>query len=213
MDKYELVLDIIEHSERYDAESLSKLLSDPEIKKIYNAFCKTESAVVANIQVDVDAEWKRFSRNYFFGKGRLFFLHGSRVASIGVIIFTSILAVGAGIAVSMAIEERRGEEVKDSKIEASENKMVAQTSEQVSEELTYTSESLPIMFEDESLENIIKAIAKAYGVEVKINNMDAASLRLYYKFDPALHLDEVVSQLNTFDQIDIRLNDNTITID
>ena len=71
----------------------------------------------------------------------------------------------------------------------------------------------PIMFEDEPLEKIMKEVANAYGVEVKFYNKDAASLHLYYEFDPSLQLNEVVEQLNTFEQINIKKNGNTLTID
>lgn len=57
MDKYELVLDIVEHPEKYTSEQLAEIMSDPETREIYNQFCKTESAIDANEEVDVDAEW------------------------------------------------------------------------------------------------------------------------------------------------------------
>ena len=69
------------------------------------------------------------------------------------------------------------------------------------------------MFEDEPLEKIMKEVADAYGVKVKFNSKNAASLHLYYKFDPSLPLTEVVEQLNTFEQINIRHTGNILTID
>ena len=59
----------------------------------------------------------------------------------------------------------------------------------------------------------MKEVAKAYGIEVKFNDMNVASLHLYYKFDPSLTLNEVIEQLNTFEQINIKRNGNTLTID
>ena len=47
MDRYELVLEIIEHPEKYSADRLSEIFSDPETKKIYNLLCKTDSAIEA----------------------------------------------------------------------------------------------------------------------------------------------------------------------
>ena len=35
MDKYELVLDIIEHPDKYTSEQLQEIMSDPETRKIY----------------------------------------------------------------------------------------------------------------------------------------------------------------------------------
>ena len=72
---------------------------------------------------------------------------------------------------------------------------------------------VPVMFEDESLEKIVREIAEAYGVEVRFDNIDAASLHLYYKFNPLLPLDEIVEQLNTFEQINIARQDNLLIVD
>ncbi|MDE6122467.1 MAG: DUF4974 domain-containing protein, partial [Duncaniella dubosii] len=60
---------------------------------------------------------------------------------------------------------------------------------------------------------IMKEVADTYGVEVRFNNKEAASLRLYYKLDPSLTLDDVVGQLNTFEQIRIRQTGNILNID
>ena len=71
----------------------------------------------------------------------------------------------------------------------------------------------PIMFEDEPLETIMRDVADAYGVEVKFNSKKAASLHLYYKLDLSLPLNEVVEQLNTFEQINIKQDGGLLTID
>ena len=53
MDKYELVLDIVEHPEKYTSEQLAEIMSDPETREIYNLLCKTDSAIEANEEVDI----------------------------------------------------------------------------------------------------------------------------------------------------------------
>lgn len=40
MDKYKLVLDIIEHPDKYSSEKLQTILSDPKTKELYNLLCK-----------------------------------------------------------------------------------------------------------------------------------------------------------------------------
>ena len=44
MDKYDVALDIIEHPENYTSAQLSEILSDPEMREIYNVLVKTQSA-------------------------------------------------------------------------------------------------------------------------------------------------------------------------
>ena len=63
MDKYDLVLDIIEHPENYTSEQLAELLGEPEMREIYNLLCKTDSAIEASRDIDVDVEWEGFAQN------------------------------------------------------------------------------------------------------------------------------------------------------
>ncbi|MDE6586859.1 MAG: DUF4974 domain-containing protein [Paramuribaculum sp.] len=212
MDKYDLVLDIIEHPEKYTSGQLADIMSDSETREIYNLLCKADAAIEANEEVDVDAEWENFSEKHAVRPRRSKFWFGSRAASIAAIIGTSIVAVAAGIAVSVATVDNKPKP-------SAENIAVAQSVTTVSADtLTAHSDTalvnlIPIMFDNEPLEKIMEEVAVVYGVEIAFNNKEAALLHLYYKFDPSLPLTEVVEQLNTFEQIKIKQNGNILTID
>lgn len=212
MDKYDLVLDIVEHPEKYTSEQLAVMMSDPETKEIYNLLCKTDSAIEANEEVDVDAEWEDFSKKYPVHSRRTFLWFGSRAASIAAIAGTSIVAVAAGIAITVTVIGHKQGPI-------AERGVVAPSAVAVSADTTTTKNDTvmvgltPVMFENEPLEKIMKEVASAYGVDVRFDNREAALLHLYYKFDPSLPLTEVVEQLNTFEQINIKHNGNILIID
>ena len=211
MDKYDIVLDLIKYPDKYVPERIAEILSDPETREIYNLLCKTGSTFASkDAEVDVDAEWQAFSTMHKKPKFR-FIWNGSRAASIVVIICTSIVAVAAGIAVTVAVIDHKPEPIAESMPTAPST--VTVSTDTVTANNTVKVSLTPIMFEDEPLEKIIKQVAVFYGVEVKFSNADAASLHLYYKFDPSLPLHEVVEQLNTFEQINIKQNGNTLAID
>lgn len=212
MDKYNLVIDIVEHPEKYTSEQLAEIMSDPETKEIYNILCKADSAIEAEKEINVDAEWENFSERHSVRNRRKFFWFGSRAASIAAIVCTSIVAVAAGIALTMSVIERKSEPIAEEVADVP-SVVIVPTDTLTAKGDTVKVSMTPIMFEDEPLENIMKKIADTYGVEVKFNNKDAALLHLYYKFDPSLPLHEVVEQLNTFEQINIKQNGNTLTID
>lgn len=220
MDKYELVLDIIEHPENYTSEQLTEILSEPQTREIYNLLVKTRSVVDTYVAPDVDAEWVRFSSEHGERRARrgFFLWTGSRVASITAIICVSAVAVAAGIAVTFAVSEHRAATVAETanvKTEAIASTPAAEVTTVIEAEQrdTIVADMTPVMFENEPLGTIMKKIAEAYGVEVKFSNKEAASLHLYYKFDPALPLGDVIGQLNTFEQINITRNGNTLNID
>ena len=214
MDKYELVLDLIEHPDNYMPEQIDEILSEPEVREIYNLICETDSAVEANRAVDVDAEWKRFSRAHAIDRRPRFLnLFGSRAASTAAIICTSIAAIAAGIAVTVAVVERKAES--DTVGVADGGTAVTTIATDSVPVLTDAPHVVlePIMFEDETLQSVMDAVAAIYGVEVIFNSNEAAGLHLYYRLDPEFSLDEIVSQLNTFGRINISRNGNTLTID
>ena len=212
MDKYDLVLDMIEHLENYTSEQLAELLAEPETREIYNLLCKTDSAIEASRGIDVDAEWECFAQKRGRRPRLSYLWRGSRAASIAAIVGSSVLAVAAGIAVTVAVVTHKLEPVaKEATIVSTA--MPATTEDIITPADTVRSLSEPMMFENEPLEAIIKEVAAAYGVEVKFNNREVASLHLYYKLDTSLPLKEVVEQLNTFEQINIKQDGNILNID
>lgn len=54
---------------------------------------------------------------------------------------------------------------------------------------------------------------KRYQIEIKFNNKNAATLRLYYNLDTSLTLSDVLEQLNTLEQIRINRNGDILSID
>ncbi len=212
MDKYELVLDIVEHPEKYTSEQLAEIMSDPETREIYNLLSKADSAIEANKEVYVEAEWEDFSERHSVRNRRISFWSGSRAASIAAIVSTSIVAVAAGIAVTVAVIDHKPKPIAENVVVAP-SVIAVSTDTLTTKNDTVMVNQTPVMFEDEPLEKIMKEISNAYDVEVKFNSKEAALLHLYYKFDPSLPLNEVVEQLNTFDQINIKQNGNTLTID
>ena len=211
--RYDIVLDIIEHPEKYTSTHLKEILSDPETREIYNLLCKTDSAIESDKDVDVDAEWEKFAKEHKVRKRRPFVWRGSRAASIAIIVCTSIVAIAAGIVITVAVKDNNP---KPSVETTSNSNTVSNViSEKVPPEPqdSLMAVTEPVMFEDSSLEDIMKAISATYGVDVTFNNKEVAGLHLYYRLDPSLPLDEVISQLNTFEQINICMNGDTLTID
>ena len=212
MDKYNLVLDIIEHPEKYTSEQLTEILSEPETRDIYNLLCKTESAIKVNNMPDVNVEWEKFSGNHAVRSHRIFSWLGSRAASIAAIVGTSIVTVAAGIAVTMSVIDHKPKPITE-KVTAVPSVLPVTTDTLTARNDTVNARLTPIMFENEPLEKIMKKVAEAYEVEVKFNSKETASLHLYYKLDPSLPLNEIVEQLNTFEQINIRQSGNILNID
>lgn len=215
---YDKVFDIIDHPENYTSDRLAEIMTDPEAREIYNMLCLTASATERRRQDDADAAWRDFARRHPAPSRRFFGLKSRRAASVAVIVGSSVIAVAAGIAVTVAISKHRAEPepaavaVSQTVTPAEVTKLPAADTAVMQTVAATVPELSPIVFEDEPLEAIMRRIAAAYNVNVKFNNRETAALHLYYKFDPALTVQEIVSQLNTFEQINIQLKDNTLIV-
>lgn len=214
MDKYNIVLELIEHPDKYTPEQARQILADPETRQIYNLLCKTESAFKAAEEISdetVEEEWHSFSGKHFRRRFR-FPLTGNRAASIAIIALTSLAAVAIGVALTMNVAERTPNPAENSASQIAAIDVTANDTV-TKKPIEGDPAAEPVIFEDETLENILKAVGSAYGIETVYRNADAAGLHLYYKFDPSLPLTEIVEQLNTFEQINIRIDGNTLIID
>lgn len=213
MDKFDLVLDIIGNPEKYSAGKLEEILSDPETREIYNLLCETVSSAKEPEAVDIDRQWQSFTRRHI-QKPRRMFWFGSRAASIAVFLVSSLVAVAIGIAVTVSLTHSDREnavvEIENPAISAA-GSVTADTLAAVKDTVAVV--TAPVLFEDATLQTIMDEVAKAYKVEVSFNNSAAAGLHLYYKLDPALPLDEIIGQLNTFEQINITRKGNSLIID
>lgn len=212
MDNYDIVLDLIEHPERYSAQQMAEILAEPEAREIYNLICKSESSLKANgAVVDVDAEWESFTRQNFRPRFRLL-RFGSRAASIAGIVLSSVAALAVGLAVTVNLSESGREP------EVAEEINVPSAVLAVADTVTVPDDSIrqsvsTVLFENETLAAILDTVAGWYGVTVSYGTPEVAELHLYYRFDPKMPLSEIVEQLNTFEQINIRLDGKTLIVD
>lgn len=215
MDKYDLLLDILEHPEKYSPDQIEDLLKDTEIRDLYNLISRTESAFHASKALDsvnIDSEWQRFESRCLNPKkpSRWF---GTRAASMTVIVLSSLAAVAACITLTVAISDKSHNAPTIDTITVNQAPKVEPNTAIVPSTDSIASMDSPAIFENERLDKILSTIAEHFNTTVKFNNDDTASLHLYYKFDPSLSLNEVIEQLNTFEQINISTDGNTIIVD
>lgn len=210
MDKYDLVLDIIGNIDKYSPRQAEEILSGPEASEIYKVLCKTEASMSVSVDnPDVDIEWARFEsrtrRNGFFS------WFGNRAASIAVLAITTLAALAIGIAVTVHMAEQKSDSEATeipgfTAYESEDEDKAASCPDTASERRT------PVIFEDKPLREIIDEVSRQYSVTVEYESDKTPDLHLYYRFDPTLSLEEVIEQLNTFEQININIRDNKLKI-
>lgn len=222
MENYDIILDLTEHPEKYSPDEVREFLSHPEMKEIYEILCKTSSALNSNDRISdefIDSEWQRLNTVFpaEHKNGKPFFkrllIPSSRIASFVVIILTSVVALAVGIVVSVSVVDKKPEApqvekpLETSKKTPTFSDTITMSHKDMMEEVN------PVIFEDTSLEEILKAISEYYDVRVEFKDQESSGIHLFYKFDSRLPLEDILEQLNTFDRIDIRKEGNILIIE
>ncbi|MBO6216533.1 MAG: DUF4974 domain-containing protein [Prevotella sp.] len=71
----------------------------------------------------------------------------------------------------------------------------------------------PCTFEDTSLPVMLEQMARHYDMEVVFQNITARELRIYYEWNPENTINDVVNQLNTFQQFKITIDGKCLTVE
>lgn len=221
MDKTKWLLDALNNPEKYSSAKIEKMLQDSEVKEIFDLLDKTKSSLQPISAPDIEEEWDNFkNKNLIIRKSKLLsfriFFSGKIAVSI-IVTILCITAVAAVVGISV-ISLRHKENISSEK----KNTEVVEIVEQ--EEIEKKSSiKIPfihpkpsfetVIFDNETLEVIMNHISDFYGYKVEFNNDFTKSLRLYFRWDKALSIQEIIESLNNFEQIHLIIEDKTIKID
>ncbi|MCM1028646.1 MAG: DUF4974 domain-containing protein [Pseudoflavonifractor sp.] len=216
MDKFDRLLDAIEHTDSYSDEDLLEMLSDPELRIAYHLMAASRSYMAKKPVPETDSEWQRFAACHLHNQQRplLSRLLGRRLSAAAITTaVVSLAAVAAGISFSVISPSSKSEAMV-SDHPASSDVSIARAPYSIA--LVAPTDSATVVsvitFKDKSLAEILNVICRHYGAEVVYKGKNSRQLRLFFNWDPSLSIDEVVGQLNNFEQIDINLNGSKIVV-
>lgn len=217
MDKIDRLLDAIEHPDRYSDKDLEAMLADPEVREVYNMLDKTKASLTPISTPDVDVEWTTFksvhSEGHQHRNFRFLNLFSRNIAASIAIGVASLAAVAAVVGVTVNYALKQNEVPTATEITKVENHAVIPSDTIVAIEETPVAVPETIVFDNEPLETIANRIAEYYGYKAEFSSDATKALRLYFRWNQAHTLDEVVESLNNFEQIHLTINDKTIKID
>lgn len=216
-DNIDRLLDALEHPENYNDTEIEQLLTYPEARDVYDMLRKTADASAPIPEINIDDEWRRFEAKQPNRRSNIFrwlsFVASRNAAAVVIALVGTLVVVAATIGVTHYFnankEMAQTEQTEPQKQTAIADSKVAPT-DTIPAETTPLPET--IVFKGENLERILADMAGYYGVTVKFNQDATKSLLLYFEWDQSLPLNEVVEQLNNFEQINITLTDKALTV-
>ena len=210
MDKIERLLEVIEHPDRYSDAEIDALMNDREVQEVYDLISKAKDCAHKPGTPDVDAEWRDFAKSERIGRFGFgsFIRRNSAAVIIGVL--ATVAAVAAGISISVSHNKNNSANITLASMKPTE-KNIDKTGNDSEVKLPAKPVEI-IVFKEETLGKILSDVADYYGASIEFKNEEAKDLRLHVKWDQGKTLAETIDILNNFEQIDITLSDNNITV-
>lgn len=224
MDKFEKILDIIDHQEKYSDEEIREILQDEECRKLYQTMVEVDSALENSSPIiNVDEEWEKFSQEHQLQEEAT--QNAAQEAASHPITSWRKLAASiagfvliSGIAFA-AIHTFIKRSQKPTQVTADTH---PETMKSDSVKLVAVKDSLPQpkpekpaihkTFENVAFEKMISEIASYYDLQVKFENNEDKTLRLYYEWDSHSSIENIVKELNQFENVNIELQQNELIV-
>lgn len=256
MDKFEKILDIIDHQEKYSDEEIREILQDEECRKLYQTMMEVDSALLqqnlntqasishspddalssdsslGNSSPNIDEEWEKFSQEHQLQEeathpivqeeshpiaqeaGASHPITSWRKLAASIAGF--VLISGIAFAAIHTYIKRSQEPIQVTAdthpevIKSDSAKLVA-----AKDSLTHPKPEKPAIhktFENVAFEQMISEIASYYDLQVKFENNEDKTLRLYYEWNSHSSIEDIVKELNQFENVNIELQQNELIV-
>lgn len=214
MDKFEKILDIIDHQEKYSDEEIREILQDEECRKLYQTMVEVDSALESPSPIiNVDEEWEKFSQEHQLQEAShpITSWHKLAASIAGFVLISGI----AFAAIHTYI--KRSQEPIQVTADTHPEVIKSDSAKQVAakDSLTHPKPEKPAIhktFENVAFEQMISEIASYYDLQVKFENNEDKTLRLYYEWNSHSSIENIVKELNQFENVNIELQQNELIV-
>lgn len=215
MDKFEKILDIIDHQEKYSDEEIHEILQDEECRKLYQTMMEVDSALESPSPIiNIDEEWEKFSQEHQLQEEVTHPITSWRKLAASIAVFVLISGI-AFAAIHTYI--KRSQETTQVTADTHPEVINSDSAKQVAakDSLTHPKPEKPAIhktFENVAFEQMISEIASYYDLQVKFENNEDKTLRLYYEWNSHSSIENIVKELNQFENVNIELQQNELIV-
>lgn len=225
MDKFEKILDIIDHQEKYSDEEIREILQDEECRKLYQTMMEVDSALEnPSPIINIDEEWEKFSQEHQLQEEATHPIAQEAGASHPITSWRKLAASIAGFVLISGIAFaaihtyiKRSQEPTQVTADTHPEVIKSDSAKQVAakDSLTHPKPEKPAIhktFENVAFEQMISEIASYYDLQVKFENNEDKTLRLYYEWNSHSSIENIVKELNQFENVNIELQQNELIV-
>ena len=220
--RIEWLLELQEHSEQLTDEQLQQILADDEMRQLVQQLGFAKRAfkhdALKSDTPDVDAEWEKFAASHAEKLNALnegdrksrFVLrlatHKIAASFIGVLLASGIAFATIQVVRNISMSKPQLPTTKQTIDIEPVTSLPADTVK------TDTIPAKPYIFNNVPLDSMLTAIATAHGVDVKFENEAIRQLRFHFVWKREDSLSHVVEKLNTFEAVNIGMEDKKLVV-
>ena len=208
-DNIRQLLEMLDNPEAYTEQEIQDIINrDEDTRETYRMMVEAKRSSrqrQAEKTIDVDAAWQKFneihqSKSHGFGWIKI------AASFVGVLLVSGIAFAAIQIVRYAQQHTLKTEEVINTPNPAN-----------VTPTDTLTTDTIaapqPIIYDNIPLEKMLPEIAAHYDAKVTFVNDEARQLRFRFVWNPQKGIDQVVSDLNQFERLNVTLKDNQITVE
>ena len=232
--KWDMLLDLLEHPEKYSETQKDELLGDEEVNELYQQLIETRQSLDFAMSKEemkmpsIDAEWEKLkeekqqkeemSQNAETQQtAKLFSLWSPmrKVAAVAAVLVVSGITFAA---IHLVTRSHQASDKHNTELVASRKDSIQQVSapqkSNIEEKTDSTSlAQLPLVYENAELQNILTPIAEHFHLQVTYQNESARHIRLFLQLEKNMSLDDIIELLNHFEKVNIRHEGQTLIVE
>lgn len=232
--KWDLLLDLLEHPEKYSETQKDELLGDEEVNELYQQLIETRQSLdFAKSKEEmkmpsIDAEWEKLKEKMQqkdemkqnvetqqTAKSFPLWSPMRKVAAVAAVLVVSGITFAA---IHLVTRSHQPSDKNNTELVSSRKVSIQQVPTPQKSNIEEKTDSaslaqLPLVYENAELQNILTPIAGHFHLQVTYQNESARHIRLFLQLEKSMSLDDIIELMNHFEKVNIRHEGQTLIVE
>ena len=237
--KWDMLLDLLEHPEKYSETQKDELLGDEEVNELYQQLIETRQSLDFAKSKEkmkmpsIDAEWEKLkdemklkekqqkeemSQNAETQQTAMLFPLWSPMRKVAAVAAVLVVSGITFAAIHLVTRSHQPSDKNNTELVSSRKDSIQQVSAPQKSNIEEKTDSaslaqLPLVYENAELQNILTPIAGYFHLQVTYQNESARHIRLFLQLEKNMSLDDIIELMNHFEKVNIRHEGQTLIVE
>lgn len=232
--KWDLLLDFLEHPEKYSETQKDELLGDEEVNELYQQLVETRQSLDFGKSKEemktpsIDAEWEKLkeekqqkeekNQNAETQQTAMLLPLWSPMRKVAAVAAVLVVSGITFAAIHLVTRSHQASDNGNTELVASQKDSIQQVSAPQKSNIEEKADSaslaqLPLVYENAELQNILTPIAAHFHLQVTYQNESARHIRLFLQLEKNMSLDDIIELMNHFEKVNIRHEGQTLIVE